>query len=131
LRWSYVLAQDKPADGTVPDWWANFYFGGSAAGSDDPDGDGFSNFAEYIGGTDPTDPASHFQMSVNRSGSNLQINFSPSVAGRIYQLSTTTNLNSGLWSFLADVPSSTNLNGTFTITNTSGSRFYRISLRVQ
>ena len=52
---------DSDRDG-LPDWWENQYFGNptNAVASDDSDGDGMSNLAEYIGSYDPTNPASHF-----------------------------------------------------------------------
>nr|UXE44817.1 hypothetical protein Hi04_10k_c3780_00005 [uncultured bacterium] len=131
IRWSYTLSQDNPSDGTVPDWWADFYFGGIVDGSADPDGDGYSNYAEYILGTDPTDPGSRLQMTVSRSGTNIQITFDPSLAGRVYQLLTSPSL-AGPWSLLPDIPASAGLTGTFTITNTpTASRFYHLSAHLQ
>ena len=52
-----------PADSNgdlLPDWWELTYFG-SATGADpsaDSDGDGSSNLAEYLAGTDPLNPQS-------------------------------------------------------------------------
>ncbi len=50
---------DNDAD-CLPDRWETQFFGGIAPqnGTMDPDGDGASNYAEYIAGTDPTNPAS-------------------------------------------------------------------------
>ncbi len=49
------VSQDSDGDG-LPDWWELFYFGTLDWGpNDDPDGDGYGNFAEYGDGTDPTD----------------------------------------------------------------------------
>lgn len=46
-------AQDSDGDG-LPDWWEQFYFGTLAySGTDDPDGDGFSNAYEYAFGLNP------------------------------------------------------------------------------
>src|SRR6266581_9024597 len=49
------LLRDDDNDG-LPDAWEQQYFGNptNALASDDSDGDGFSNLAEYIAGTDPT-----------------------------------------------------------------------------
>lgn len=45
---------DSDADG-LPDQWETLYFNGLSQGSsDDPDGDGRSNAAEFAAGTDPT-----------------------------------------------------------------------------
>jgi hypothetical protein len=49
------LPLDSDNDG-IHDFWEQMYFGSIFAygGSDDPDGDGLSNFAEFAFGTDPT-----------------------------------------------------------------------------
>ena len=63
MRWDYDPAQDYPTNGTVPAWWATYYFGTNAyanpnaSGSADADRDGYSNYAEYVFGTNPTDAA--------------------------------------------------------------------------
>jgi autotransporter-associated beta strand protein len=131
MRWSYVLSQDNPADGSVPDWWANFYFGGPADGSADPDGDDLSNYAEFIMGTDPTDPSSYLRFTINRSASTIQVGFNPWLAGRIYQLSSTTNLMGNSWTLLPNLPASTGLDAFFTLTNSFAPRFYRLGVRLQ
>lgn len=49
---------DSDGDG-LSDPWEITYFGNLSSGfGDDPDGDGKSNYEEYIGGSDPTNPAS-------------------------------------------------------------------------
>jgi len=49
---------DTDMDG-LPDAWEMTYFGTLAYGAnDDPDGDGFSNLAEYLAGTNPNDAQS-------------------------------------------------------------------------
>jgi hypothetical protein len=130
MRWSYAPGQDNPSDGSVPVWWAEFYFGNSIDGAADPDGDGYSNYAEYILGTDPTDPTSRLQMSFSRSGPGFQLAFNPSLAGRAYQLLSATNVI-GPWTATPDVPASTGLTGSFSITNTFGIRFYRLAARLE
>jgi len=42
-------------DDTLPDWWEHYAFDGGlyAHGSDDPDGDGLTNFDEFVRGSDP------------------------------------------------------------------------------
>jgi hypothetical protein len=52
-----VLAQDDRDQDGLPDSWEIHYFGDLRQGADDdPDGDGFSNLAEYLDGTSPIDP---------------------------------------------------------------------------
>jgi rhamnogalacturonan endolyase len=130
MRWSYNLGQDHPTDGTVPDWWAEFYFGSSVDGAADPDGDGMSNYAEYVTGTDPTDAASHLQMNVTRAGADIQIAFNPFLSGRVYELQTTPNLNNGLWAALPNLPVANGGDAAFTVTNAPAASFYRIAVRL-
>lgn len=54
------LADTLDADtNAISDWWESFFFGAAGINPDaDPDGDGFSNRAEFLDRTDPTDPAS-------------------------------------------------------------------------
>ena len=50
---------DSDNDG-MPDLWETQYFSYlSQDGDEDYDGDGYTNLAEYLKGTDPTDPESH------------------------------------------------------------------------
>jgi len=62
---------DTDHDG-LPDWWEMQYFGNLSHGpNDDPDGDGSTNLAEFLAGTDPTNPASHPAIAARpRSPSN-------------------------------------------------------------
>ncbi|HMO52373.1 MAG TPA: hypothetical protein PKE26_15800 [Kiritimatiellia bacterium] len=48
-----VIADDDDSDG-LPDWWEWQYFGNlNYDDEDDPDGDGFNNMSEFLGGTLP------------------------------------------------------------------------------
>ena len=53
------VSDDVDGDG-LPDNWETDFFGRlSYEGSEDPDGDGYTNFQEYRRGTDPTDPSAY------------------------------------------------------------------------
>jgi hypothetical protein len=135
MMWVYDPAQDHPAPGSIPGWWANYYFGPGAVvdGSADPDGDGYSNYAEYVFGTNPVDATSYLQFNVvPETGGAVSVTFSPLQGGRAYQLQTATDLSTGTWTTLTNsVSVNTNGQGVFNLTqpNASGS-FYRLSAQV-
>jgi len=91
----------------LDDAWQAAYFGEhnpSANPSADPDGDGYSNLAEHMAGTDPLDPHSHFRMRIlPRSGPGFapQIGFSPRRADRIYLVEKREFLSEGTFLPLA------------------------------
>lgn len=71
-----TIGQDTVGDG-IPDWWRQQYFGSGATtnarscASGDPDGDGATNFQEFLANTNPTNSASAFRItSVTRNASN-------------------------------------------------------------
>ncbi len=68
--------------------------------SADLDGDGQSNFSEYLAGTDPALPASSLQISdLVSSGTALQLSFD-SVAGKHYSVQFSDTSFSGPWTEL-------------------------------
>jgi hypothetical protein len=137
MMWVYVAAQDIPTNGSVPAWWANFYFGanvnGYVNGSADADGDGYSNYAEYVFGTDPTDAASHLNFSVTPVSSNVfSVTFSPWQGGREYKLQAAPDLTNPVWLTLTNgYTIGNNGSGTFTVTQANASAaFYRLSAQI-
>lgn len=77
---------DTDADG-LPDDWEEFYFGQLGVGaSNSSSGDGISNLAKYIAGTNPTNATSDFRLlSIQRSSgtTELHFNFAPN---RLYSI---------------------------------------------
>ncbi len=132
LRWSYSPAQDFPPDGSVPAWWTDFYFGGQTDVSLDHDGDGYTTDQEYVLATDPTNAASRLEFRAERIGGGLKISFSPLQGGRIYQLASTTNLTSGVWTVLPDVPTANGTEGSFIIPSaeTPAQRYFRLQVHL-
>ncbi|HTA30511.1 MAG TPA: hypothetical protein VK731_08490, partial [Candidatus Cybelea sp.] len=114
----------------IPDTWRLLYFGTVSnilsAANADPDGDGASNWQEYIAGTNPLDATSVFQFlpAASSIGSSFTLQW-PSVVNKNYTLQSASSLGGG-WTTVA-----TNLIGNsqvlqWTDTNTvSGARFYR------
>lgn len=124
---------DTDSDG-LPDWWETEYFGSLAkTAAEDTDGDGFSNLAEFIGGTVPTSGASYLAFAsaariAGTSGANFALTF-PTVAERFYRIEWSEGLDSSPW---------TQLGGTITGTGSPvevidivtgvPQRFYRLRL---
>jgi len=99
----YFFAADNDGDG-MQDGWELEYFGGTtnAVASADADTDAFDNRSEFIAGTDPHDPLSYLkvtQMTIidqeTPGVSRIWLEWSPSVEGRIYGVSWSTNLVDG------------------------------------
>ncbi|QHI69415.1 LamG-like jellyroll fold domain-containing protein [Tichowtungia aerotolerans] len=88
-----VPVTDDVDDDGIPNTWEELYFGNltGAVPGDDPDADGHNNEAEYIAGSDPTDPASYF-AAYFKADSSLEWN---AVSGRVYSIYWSSDLISG------------------------------------
>ncbi len=128
---------DSDGDG-IPDWWMQQNFGhatGQAGdktrAQDDFDGDGMSNGAEFLCGTDPTDPLNYLHLlSVAPLGDDEMISWA-AIGGINYVVQSTTNLSSG-FNDISPIITPDN-DGTETYTDAgaatnSAPRFYRIRL---
>jgi len=116
----------------ISDAWEKYYFGAVTTNRTqltDSDGDGMTDYAEFIAGTDPTNAASKltFLGAAMQNSSSFKFQWS-AVPGRTYQVQTSTNLTD--W-----VPASGWLQATgspmsFATTNLgSGPLMYRIQVR--
>jgi hypothetical protein len=128
---------DASGDG-MADAWQIDYFGTTNALADaDPDQDGFSNLAEYLAGTNPTNGQSCLRTGIESAGEQpvARIPTSRSAGAgyagltRYYRLEYTTNLLDPRWRV---VPGCSNILGddsTFRLTNTApdGTGFYRVN----
>ncbi|MGP8198824.1 MAG: hypothetical protein ACLQU4_04905 [Limisphaerales bacterium] len=115
----------------IPDSWRLLWFGtvsnALSAANADPDGDGASNWAEYVAGTNPLDSTSVFQLQPGGSSSSSSFTLQwPSVVNKSYTVQSSSSLTSGSWTTLA-----TNIVGngqTMQWTDSNGigqARFYR------
>jgi len=96
--------EDVNGDG-IPDAWQRHYFSDGGPGSapgEDWDKDGAVNRAEYIAGTDPTNPASVLYIADFRARSwPASVSFLSS-SGRMYRLESCRSLTDGVWSNTSD-----------------------------
>ncbi len=122
---------DADSDG-LPDEWEtqqglNAASGEGADGAaGDPDGDGQTNFDEYVAGTHPMQASSVFRAVAGGFGGGIGITF-PVAAGRRYSVSVRDTLASGDWQLLTDFGLQST-SGTLTATDAGGPgpRFYRV-----
>jgi len=137
--YSYTVGAvtDSVGDGIADSWRAQ-YFGGdgtttnaASAASADPDGDGFSNYQEYLAGTNPTNALSCFHILSIDATPGQPVRFQ-SATNRTYTLYVRTNLLGGAWTA---VPGQSNVPGTgglMSLTNPLSAdteRFFRISVQ--
>ena len=121
----------------IPDSWRLRYFGTVSnilsQATADADGDGASNWDEYLAGTDPTDPKSCLRLSSIQTQSSPSpecVLRWPSVAGKQYVLESSATLFNPNW-----IPLSTNSGSgadmIFQDTPSANARFYRVRLVTQ
>jgi hypothetical protein len=89
----------------ISDAWEKFYFGSVSTNrtqTTDTDGDGMSDYAEFIAGTNPTNAASKlvFVSVTVQSNRFVQLQWA-AIPGRVYQLQTLTT-NYASWAPLTD-----------------------------
>jgi hypothetical protein len=118
---------DSNANG-IPDNWESDYFG-SPTGADrdaDSDGDGMSNRAEYLAGTNPTNAASYLKIEQGPGAATVSV---ATVSNRTYTVQFTDRAGSGVWSRLGDIVARSNSRvETFADPNWTTNRFYRVVL---
>ncbi|MBA4387741.1 MAG: hypothetical protein C0404_07155 [Verrucomicrobia bacterium] len=119
---------------SLPDNWETRYFGTTGQSkTNDWDGDGMSNYEEYLAGTDPTNGNSFLKLQISMSNcpcvcfDAVEAGTNYYVCPRYYSLETRTNLVTQQW---AGVPCMTNIlaeNQQVTCTNTLPSAsFFRL-----
>ena len=102
--------------------------------SGDDDGDGLTNYSEFVAGVDPLSASSTFSCSiapVSANSSQMQITFGPLVKGQTYTVKGTDSLTTGTWATVNIItPTAALPSTTVTVTNASGSaRFYTVEIK--
>jgi len=124
--WDAVYLRTWTADA-----WRSAYFTSNqltntaiSGDSADPDGDGFSNYQEYIAGTNPTNALSQF--FVGSSTDRTRLNWS-SVSGRVYDVYWTSNLLNSFTPLQTNIvwPQSVYTNA---VQSGTGSGFYKMKV---
>lgn len=121
-----LVNPDSDNDG-LPDAWELENFGNlSATASGDADGDGLSNLAEFLFGSDPNLASSVAPTTATTPVSGgFQFSF-PTIAGRIYQPQVSSDLAS--WTNLGGTISGDGSTKSVTDTTSAPRRFYRVSV---
>ena len=92
----------------------------------DADGDGRTNLAESITGTDPRDPASCLTANVTKIGGGFRIQFTAQT-GKGYTIQYRDSLTIGTWQRLTDIAAPpTTQTATFNDLAALAQRFYRV-----
>jgi hypothetical protein len=122
---------DTDGDGLPDNWETNFFGLVNADPAADSDGDGMSNGAEYIAGTNPTNAASHLKIDSLTRTPGTMLAFG-AISNRTYTLQYKDALLPGPWTRLADLPARTN-NRVELIPDPTGvtGRFYRLAVPQQ
>jgi len=129
VQFNVTALPDSDGDG-IPDAWETNYFGSITGGDPnaDSDGDGMSNRAEYLAGTDPTDKASYLRVDLTTLPGTARVQVG-AVSNRTYSVQYTDSLGSGPWLRLADIVARpTNHTELLLDPGATSQRFYRVVL---
>jgi len=109
-----------------------FYFVNPAPQDGDPDGDGLSDWEEYVAGTSGMDPNDHFDIdAIQRNVGGGPEVFWETVSGRIYRVSRRTNLCCGVWTVIHECQGDGTLQSFVDSDGNGPCLFYRVDVRLQ
>lgn len=119
---------DSNSDG-IPDDWQISYWGTSAskwgAPNDDSDGDGMTNYQEFLAGTDPRNAASSLKTEVQMVDGLLYFKWN-TVSGKVYQIQYSTDFHT--WVNVGSQRLAASGEDSVFVEQSSGIGFYRIVL---
>ncbi|MBN2161673.1 MAG: hypothetical protein JXR25_10875 [Pontiellaceae bacterium] len=122
---------DQDVDG-MPDWYEIMYGGDATSmiATNDSDGDGFSNYIEWLADTIPTDTNSHFSMGISSNAT--QLSFTGS-SNRIYQVQYRLDLvnTNESWQTEHEWFVGTSPQSIKEIQGPVSNRFYRVGVKVR
>ena len=133
---SVLITREAPTlhDGIPLSWWNAYGLGTNSSAGADLDNDGFTNWEEYVAGTNPTNFASFFApAAIGLNGASLMLQAGPPTTNtRVYEVWHTPDLTPSAWSVLGTAQTGAvdggplwfNLN----VMQTSG--FYRTGVRL-
>ena len=84
--------------------------------SGDADLDGMSNLAEYIAGTDASDPASYLKINGSANAGNASLTFL-AITNRAYTIESRLLVHTGTWTTLTNIPASFSSNRLISVTH--------------
>jgi polygalacturonase len=125
-----IIRTDSDFDGVPNDWEQQYP---SAAAPDaDADGDGVTNYGEFVAGTDPTNPSDHLMVTNTFfEGSTVTLTFR-AVPLKRYQPEYTDDIVSGTWTSLGNIRAADS--NTLIVTDSPGagvaSRMYRLRVLI-
>ncbi len=126
-----ALAEDLDRDGIADEWEERY--GGCGLFDEnghDQDGDGLTDYAEFIADTNPTNAASFLRVdNVVVTGNTPVVQFNSST-GRVYGLKCSTNLVNGTWTGVTGQTNRIGSGSSMNLTGTSAnaSSFYRVDV---
>lgn len=119
---------DSNNDG-IPDEWQITYWGTNPSKwgnpNDDDDGDGLSNYQEFLAGTNPRDASSNLKTQVQSISGSLYFKWN-TISGKVYQVQFSTDFQN--WSNVGAQRLATSGEDSVFIDPSSGVGFYRIVL---
>jgi hypothetical protein len=133
---SVLALADGDGDG-IPDWWLEQYFDHAdgqeedlSRANDDADGDGMTNYEEFLAGTDPTDTDSALTIQITTTAvSQSQVVLSwPAQAGKNYRVQFRDDVAAGDWQNLTTPVQVVGGQGRVTMTRTNDARVFRVRL---